>query len=290
MVAILDGKALAQTLRHQLRSEVDDLIAKGCTPGLDVILVGEDPASHVYVRNKHLACEKVGIRSNVHKLPADTPQADLEALIQTLNADPDVHGILLQLPLPSGLDTDAALRLIAPSKDVDGLHPDNLGLLMAGRPGLRPCTPQGCLALLDSIPYDLKGKHAVVLGRSILVGKPVALLLLERHATVTLCHSRTQDLPAIIRQADVLIAAVGKPHLVQADWLKQGVVVIDVGTNRLDDGRLVGDVDFEAAQQVASHITPVPGGVGPMTITMLLVNTVQAAKHLQSTTASKPTL
>ncbi len=282
MSAILDGKALAQKLRQELKSEVDALIAKGCTPGLDVILVGDDPASEVYVRNKHLACEKVGIRSTVHKLPADTPQAALEALIQSLNAAPDVHGILLQLPLPLRLDADPALRSISPAKDVDGLHPDNLGLLMAGRSGLRPCTPLGCLALLDSISFDLKGKHAVVLGRSILVGKPVALLLLERHATVTLCHSRTQDLPQIIRQADVLIAAVGKPHLVQANWLKPGAIVLDVGTNRLEDGRLVGDVDFQSAQDIASHITPVPGGVGPMTITMLLFNTVQAAKTIQS--------
>ncbi len=282
MSAILDGKALAQKLRQELKSEVDALIAKGCTPGLDVILVGDDPASEVYVRNKHLACEKVGIRSTVHKLPADTPQAALEALIQSLNAAPDVHGILLQLPLPLRLEADPALRSISPAKDVDGLHPDNLGLLMAGRSGLRPCTPLGCLALLDSISFDLKGKHAVVLGRSILVGKPVALLLLERHATVTLCHSRTQDLPQIIRQADVLIAAVGKPHLVQANWLKPGAIVLDVGTNRLEDGRLVGDVDFQSAQDIASHITPVPGGVGPMTITMLLFNTVQAAKTIQS--------
>ncbi|MCK6511458.1 bifunctional methylenetetrahydrofolate dehydrogenase/methenyltetrahydrofolate cyclohydrolase FolD [Myxococcota bacterium] len=285
MSAILDGKALAQKLRQELKSEVDALIAKGCVPGLDVILVGDDPASEVYVRNKHLACEKVGIRSTVHKLPADTPQADLEALIQTLNSAPDVHGILLQLPLPLGLDADPALRMISPSKDVDGLHPDNLGLLMAGRPGLRPCTPLGCLALLDSIPFDLKGKHAVVLGRSILVGKPVALLLLERHATVTLCHSRTQDLPQIIHQADVLIAAVGKPHLVQSNWLKSGAIVLDVGTNRLEDGRLVGDVDFQSAQEIASYITPVPGGVGPMTITMLLFNTVQAAKTIFSLVA-----
>lgn len=282
MSAILDGKALAQKLRQELKSEVDALIAKGCTPGLDVILVGDDPASEVYVRNKHLACEKVGIRSTVHKLPADTPQAALEALIQSLNAAPDVHGILLQLPLPLRLEADPALRSISPAKDVDGLHPDNLGLLMAGRSGLRPCTPLGCLALLDSISFDLKGKHAVVLGRSILVGKPVALLLLERHATVTLCHSRTQDLPQIIRQADVLIAAVGKPYLVQANWLKPGAIVLDVGTNRLEDGRLVGDVDFQSAQDIASHITPVPGGVGPMTITMLLFNTVQAAKTIQS--------
>ena len=282
MSAILDGKALAQKLRQELKSEVDALIAKGCTPGLDVILVGDDPAAEVYVRNKHLACEKVGIRSTVHKLPADTPQAALEALIQSLNAAPDVHGILLQLPLPLRLEADPALRSISPAKDVDGLHPDNLGLLMAGRSGLRPCTPLGCLALLDSISFDLKGKHAVVLGRSILVGKPVALLLLERHATVTLCHSRTQDLPQIIRQADVLIAAVGKPYLVQANWLKPGAIVLDVGTNRLEDGRLVGDVDFQSAQDIASHITPVPGGVGPMTITMLLFNTVQAAKTIQS--------
>ncbi|MCB9637867.1 MAG: bifunctional methylenetetrahydrofolate dehydrogenase/methenyltetrahydrofolate cyclohydrolase FolD [Myxococcales bacterium] len=280
MSTLLDGKALAKQVRSQLKQEVDALVEKGCTPGLDVILVGEDPASQIYVRNKHLACEKVGIRSRIHKLPADTPQQQLEDLLQSLNQDPQVHGILLQLPLPKGLDADAALLKIDPTKDVDGLHPDNLGLLAAGRPGLRPCTPQGCIALLDSISYDLKGKHAVVLGRSILVGKPVALLLLERHATVTICHSRTQDLPAVVRQADVLIAAVGQPHLVKADWLKPGAVVVDVGTNRLDDGRLVGDVDFEAAQSVVSAISPVPGGVGPMTITMLLVNTAAAAKKI----------
>jgi methylenetetrahydrofolate dehydrogenase (NADP+)/methenyltetrahydrofolate cyclohydrolase len=290
MAILFDGKALANQLRLNLQSEAEKLAQRGLIAGLDVILVGDDPASQTYVHNKHLACQKIGIRSQIHRLPAHTSQDELHKQIAACNADPSTHGVLLQLPLPRGLDADAALQLIAPHKDVDGLHPDNLGRLLAGRPGLRPCTPQGCLALLDSLDgYDIKGKHAVVIGRSILVGKPLALLLLERHATVTLCHSRTKDLPALTRQADILIAAVGQPKLVQAHWLKPQAIVIDVGTNRDEQGRLVGDVDFDAALPIAHAITPVPGGVGPMTITMLLANTLQATKMAHPETLGLPT-
>lgn len=279
----LDGRALSKTIRQSLKQEVEALASDGCVPGLEVVLVGDDPASQVYVRNKQRSCERLGIRSVVHRLPADTSQDTLHALLDRLSQDPDVHGILLQLPLPPGLDADDALLRIHPDKDVDGLHPINLGRLVAGIPGPRPCTPLGCLALIDHIGYPLEGKKAVVIGRSILVGKPIALLLLQRDATVTLCHSRTQELAKEVQQADVVIAAVGRPALIRGEWLKPGAVVIDVGINRTQEGTLIGDVDFEGAKEHAHAITPVPGGVGPMTITMLLQNTIRCAKHLHNT-------
>lgn len=275
---LLDGNALSKTMRATLGQEVERLAKQGVVPGLDVVLVGDDPPSHIYVRNKKQACERIGIRSRVHQLPASTAQITLEQLVRDLNSDNTVDGVLVQLPLPPGLQEKPVLSLIDPMRDVDGLHVINQGLLLMGADGLRPCTPLGCMALLDSIAYSLSGKKAVVVGRSNLVGKPVAQMLLQRHATVTMCHSRTKDLAAEVAQADVVIAAVGQPELIRGSWIKEGAVVIDVGINRRADGSLVGDVEFAAAQSRASAITPVPGGVGPMTITMLLYNTVQAAK------------
>ncbi|HAA59286.1 MAG TPA: bifunctional methylenetetrahydrofolate dehydrogenase/methenyltetrahydrofolate cyclohydrolase FolD [Myxococcales bacterium] len=275
---LIDGKSIAIEIRKGLKQEVATLTEQGIVPGLEVILVGDDPASQVYVRSKERACERAGIRSVVHRLPAETPQEDLHALIQKLNKDDAVDGILLQLPLPKGLDSDQAILQIAPEKDVDGLHPVNLGRLVAGLPGPRPCTPLGCIALLDKIGYNVEGKKAVVIGRSILVGKPIGLLLLQKNATVTYCHSRTQQLEDEVRAADIVVAAVGRPQMVRGSWLKPDAVVIDVGINRLDDGSLVGDVHFEEAEAQAKAITPVPGGVGPMTIAMLLQNTVDSAK------------
>ncbi len=243
-----------------------------------MVLVGEDPASHVYVRNKERAAVKVGIEGRVHRLPAETSEADLLSLIFELNGDDHIDGILVQLPLPDHLHGQTIVDAIDPAKDVDGLHPFNAGLLVVGRKGLRPCTPSGCMRMLEHIGCDPKGKRALVLGRSTLVGKPIALMLLEKHATVTIAHSRTRDLDERIRESDIVIAAAGRPNLVKGDWIKEGAVVIDVGINRRDDGTLTGDVDFEAARERASHITPVPGGVGPMTIAMLLSNTVDAAE------------
>ncbi|TNE50897.1 MAG: bifunctional methylenetetrahydrofolate dehydrogenase/methenyltetrahydrofolate cyclohydrolase FolD [Deltaproteobacteria bacterium] len=266
-------------MRGELRGEIEALVAQGLTPGLDVVLVGEDPPSQIYVRNKQRSCERLGIRSRVHRLETTTPQSELEQLIRDLNQDDEVDGILVQLPLPKGLDAKPVLELIDPAKDVDGLHLINQGRLLAGEEGLQPCTPLGSMALIDSIGYDISGKKAVVVGRSNLVGKPVAQLLLQRNATVTMCHSRTQDLAAEVGQADIVIAAVGYPELVKGSWIKEGAVVVDVGINRRDDGSLVGDVEFEESQKRALAITPVPGGVGPMTITMLLYNTVDAAKR-----------
>lgn len=280
---IIDGKAVAAKVRQEVARDVQDFERQyGRAPGLHVVLVGEDPASQVYVRNKEKAALQVGIRGVTHSLPASTSEAELLALIDLLNADPSVDGILVQLPLPQGLTERAAIDRIDPKKDVDGLHPVNAGLLASSRPAIASCTPLGCLRLLDEVGVDLKGLHAVVVGRSNLVGKPVAQLLLSRHATVTIAHSRTRDLPGICRQADVLIAAVGKAKLIQGDWIKEGAVVIDVGTNRGDDGKLVGDVDFEAARLRAKAISPVPGGVGPMTIACLLSNTVAAARMRQA--------
>lgn len=273
----IDGKAVAAAVRTEVRTRVAELSAQGCVPGLATILVGDDPASHVYVRNKHQACADVGIRSFKHDLPADVSAGALRALIDDLGRRDDVHGILLQLPLPKGLDTDAMVAAISPEKDVDGLHPVNQGRLLAGMPGLRPCTPLGVMRLLDEAKVELRGANAVVVGRSRLVGKPVAMLLLERHATVTMCHSRTADLAGEIGRADVVIAAAGQPALVRGAWIKPGATVIDVGTNRGPDGKLCGDVEFAAAAERAAQITPVPGGVGPMTIAMLLSNTVDVA-------------
>jgi methylenetetrahydrofolate dehydrogenase (NADP+) / methenyltetrahydrofolate cyclohydrolase len=274
----LDGSALSRTLRAELPSRVRRLLARDVRPGLAVVLVGDDPASQVYVRNKTRACEEAGIASIEHRLAASTSQAQLLALIAALNADRRVHGILVQLPLPRHISSDAVIESIAPDKDVDGFHPENVGRLATGRARFVPCTPAGVMRLLEHANVPLAGKMAVVVGRSNIVGKPVALLLLEKHATVAICHSRTPDLGAVIRQADVLIAAVGKPRLITADKVKPGVAVIDVGINRLPDGKLCGDVDFQSMLGKAGCITPVPGGVGPMTIAMLLENTVRAAE------------
>ena len=277
---VIDGKAVAAGVRERVAAEVAELRANGVEPGLATVLVGDDPASHVYVRNKRKACEEVGIASIHHELDASTSAEDLRTLLESLNADPAVSGILLQLPLPEGLGAEEMTGLIAPAKDVDGLTPISAGLLAQGRPGLVPCTPAGVMELLAHADVELTGASAVVLGRSQLVGKPLAQLLLAANATVTQCHSRTRDLAAVCRGADVLVAAVGRPRTVTADMVREGAVVIDVGTNRTEDG-LVGDVDFDAVAEKAAAITPVPGGVGPMTIAMLLSNTARAAR-LQS--------
>jgi methylenetetrahydrofolate dehydrogenase (NADP+)/methenyltetrahydrofolate cyclohydrolase len=276
---LIDGKALAVSVRAGLKPRIEALAARGQRPGLAVILVGDDPASAVYVRNKVKACEDSGIRSWLEHLPAQTSESELLARIAALNVNPEVHGILVQLPLPKHLDAHRILEAIAVAKDVDGLHATNAGLTLMGRPHFRSCTPYGVMKMLESIDYPLKGAHAVVLGRSNMVGKPMAMLLLAADATVTICHSATRDLPSITRQADVLVAAAGRLKLVTAGMVKPGAVVIDVGINRTPDGRLAGDVDFDAVREVAGWITPVPGGVGPMTIAMLLVNTVEAAER-----------
>ena len=278
---IIDGKALAEELRQGFKARVEALTAKGHKPGLVVILVGADPASEVYVRNKAKQTEEAGMASFEHKLPADTPQKDLLALIAKLNADPAVHGILVQLPLPKGLDTQTVINAIDPAKDVDGLHPINAGRLATGLPALTPCTPLGCIILAKTVHASLAGLNAVIVGRSNLVGRPLVQLLLNENATVTIAHSRTRDLADICKRADLLFAAVGKPELVKADWIRPGATVIDVGINRVagTDGksRLVGDVAYQEASGVAGALTPVPGGVGPMTIACLLVNTLRAA-------------
>lgn len=272
----IDGKAIANNVMEAVRAEVATFARP---PGLAVILVGDDPASHVYVGNKIKACAKTGIRSLEHRLPATASGDDIAALIRQLNTDPSVDGILLQLPLPHGIDSDPLVQLIDPAKDVDGLTIPNIGKLVAGMDGLVPCTPQGSLHLIKSVCPDLTGKKAVVIGRSLLFGKPMAQLLLAENCTVTTAHSKTSDLAAVCRDADILVAAVGRPRMVKGDWIKSGAVVIDVGINRLDNGALCGDVDFDAASQVAAFITPVPGGVGPMTIACLMANTLKAYKH-----------
>ena len=276
---LIDGKALAAQVRDALRSRVAALTAAGGQPGLAVVLVGDDPASAVYVRNKIKACEDTGLDSRFDHLPASTTEAQLLERIRALNADPTVHGILVQLPLPRHLDAQRIVEAIAFDKDVDGLHATNAGLTLMGTPHFRSCTPYGVMKMLESIDYPVAGCHAVVLGRSNMVGKPMAMLLLAANATVTIAHSKTRDLGAVTRQADVLVAAVGKRNLVTADMVKPGAVVIDVGTNRTSEGKLAGDVDFDGVKEVAGWISPVPGGVGPMTITMLLVNTVEAAER-----------
>jgi methylenetetrahydrofolate dehydrogenase (NADP+) / methenyltetrahydrofolate cyclohydrolase len=276
---IIDGKAIAAEVRARVRDEVAELVAEhGVRPGLATVLVGEDPASQIYVRNKRHQSEEAGISSIHHDLPEDASQSEVEELLLHLNEDDTVHGVLLQLPVPQQIDGGAMTRLIAPEKDVDGLTPANAGLLVQGLEGLVSATPAGVMELLRTHEVELRGAEAVVVGRSTLVGKPVAALLLNADATVTSCHSKTRDLAEVCRRADVLIAAVGVPRLVKGDWVKEGAVVIDVGINRLDEG-LVGDVDFDAAKERASLITPVPGGVGPMTIAMLLNNTVAAARR-----------
>ncbi len=283
----IDGKAIAADLRTQVARDVAALKADhGVTPGLAVVLVGEDPASQIYVRNKGKMTEEAGMNSFTHRLPETATQDEVEELLAQLNADDSVDGILLQLPLPKHLDEASAIERISPDKDVDGLTEASAGRLVLGKAGIRPCTPSGCVVLAKSaLGDDLSGKHCVVIGRSILVGKPAALLFLEQNCTVTIAHSRTKDLPAMCREADILVAAVGRPQMVQADWVKPGACVIDVGINRIPapekgEGktRVVGDVDFAACAEVAAHITPVPGSVGPMTIAGLLVNTIQAAK------------
>ena len=279
---ILDGKSLAATTRAALKHKVDALVQRGVRPGLAVILAGDDPASKVYVRNKTSASEEVGVRSQQIDYPASVTQEELIGRIRKLNADPGVHGILVQLPLPKHIDSARVLEAIAPAKDVDGFHEANLGALMAGRPGVVPCTPLGCMRLIEHAGVKIAGSHAVVLGRSNIVGKPVAMLLLQKDATVTICHSKTPDLAAVTRQADILVAAVGRAKLVGAAMVKPGACVIDVGINRLADGKLAGDVDYEAVKQVAGWITPVPGGVGPMTIAMLLENCIRAAAGKES--------
>ena len=276
---VIDGKATSAVIRKELSDKVLELKAAGVTPGLAVVLVGEDPASQVYVRNKDRAASSVGIAARQHTLGAETTQAELHALVDELNADPSVHGILVQLPLPKGLDENAVVRRIAPAKDVDGLHPDNVAALQMGTEGLVPCTPAGCIELCDRYGIALEGKHAVVIGRSMLVGKPVAALLLARNATVTIAHSRTANLAEVCRSADIIVAAVGRLNLVRGDWVKPGAAVIDVGINRKDDGKLAGDVAYGEVSAVAGAVTPVPGGVGPMTITMLLANTITAARR-----------
>ncbi|MFN5507078.1 MAG: bifunctional methylenetetrahydrofolate dehydrogenase/methenyltetrahydrofolate cyclohydrolase FolD [Burkholderiales bacterium] len=276
----IDGNALSQKLRAEVTLRTTALKAKGITPGLAVILVGENPASQVYVRNKVKACEDSGLHSILEKHPASLTEAALLNRIKALNQDTSIHGILVQLPLPEHIDAQKVIEAISPAKDVDGFHIASAGALMTGMPGFWPCTPSGCMKLLESIGYELKGKHAVVIGRSNIVGKPMALMLLQKNATVTICHSATQDLKAITLQADVIVAAVGKRNILTADMVKPGAVVLDVGMNRNEEGKLCGDVDFVGVEQVAGYITPVPGGVGPMTITMLLINTLEAAERI----------
>jgi len=276
----IDGNALSQKLRTEVSRRTAALNAKGITPGLAVLLVGENPASQVYVRNKVKACQDSGIHSLLEKYPEDLTEKALLERIGSLNQDPSIHGILVQLPLPKHIDAQKVIEAISPNKDVDGFHIASAGALMTGMPGFWPCTPYGCMKMLENISYDLQGKHAVVIGRSNIVGKPMAMMLLQKNATVTICHSATQDLKAMTLQADVIVAAVGKRNVLTADMVKPGAVVLDVGMNRNDEGKLCGDVDFEGVEKVASYITPVPGGVGPMTITMLLVNTLEAAERI----------
>ena len=286
---IIDGKKVAEDIRAEMKAEVAALALKGVTPGLAVVLLGNDPASECYVRGKKKACAELGLVSFDHTLPAETSESDLLSLIATLNADPAVHGILVQLPLPKHIDENKVILAIAPDKDVDGFHPISVGRMLIGEPGFLPCTPHGCQELLMRYGYDPAGKHVVVVGRSNIVGKPVAAILMQKapgaNATVTVCHSRSANLPELTRQADILIAAIGQPRFITADMVREGAVVIDVGVNRVEDAskakgyRLVGDVDYDAVGAKAAAITPVPGGVGPMTITMLMRNTIDAAKR-----------
>lgn len=277
---ILDGKATAKAVREEVATRVAKLVEKGVRPGLRVILVGDDPASEVYVRNKDRAATEAGIDVATIKLPANTNQDELLMEVRRLNEDDGVHGILVQLPLPEGLDEQQVVEELDPRKDVDGLHPQNVAALVQGRPGLVPCTPAGCIEMLDRASIELEGSHVVIVGRSLLVGKPLAQLALARNATVTICHSRTRDLDNVVQGANVVVAAVGRAKLIQGDWIRPGAVVLDVGINRGEDGKLVGDVDFDSASEKAAAITPVPGGIGPMTIAMLLSNTVLAAARL----------
>ena len=277
---LIDGNALSRQLRSEVATRAAALKARGVTPGLAVVLVGDNPASQVYVRNKVKACEEAGLHSVLEKYDASLTEAELLARVEALNNDPSIHGILVQLPLPKHIDDHKVIEAISPLKDVDGFHVASAGALMVGEVGFKACTPYGCMKMLESIGMkDLRGKHAVVIGRSNIVGKPMAMMLLQANATVTICHSGTADLTAMTRQADVIVAAVGKRDVLTADMVKPGAVVIDVGMNRNDEGKLCGDVDFAGVKEVAGFITPVPGGVGPMTITMLLVNTMEAAER-----------
>jgi methylenetetrahydrofolate dehydrogenase (NADP+)/methenyltetrahydrofolate cyclohydrolase len=276
---IIDGNALSAQLRTDVAHRVAALKAKGITPGLAVIMVGDNAASQVYVRNKVKSCTEAGMHSVLERYEATMSEADLLARVDALNHDASIHGILVQLPLPAHIDANKVIEFISPAKDVDGFHIASAGALMVGQPGFWPCTPYGCMKMLESIGYDLRGKHAVVIGRSNIVGKPMAMMLLQKSATVTICHSATKDLKAMTLQADVIVAAVGKRNVLTADMVKPGAVVLDVGMNRTDEGKLCGDVDYAGVAQVAGYITPVPGGVGPMTITMLLVNTLESAEN-----------
>lgn len=287
---VLDGKIVAAQVRQQVKASVENFTAcHSRPPSLHVVLVGEDPSSRVYVRNKNAAAKKVGINSVTHTLPATTSEEEVLALVSRLNTDDAVDAILVQMPLPRSINESRVIDAIAPLKDADGLHPLNAGLLMAGRPRLVPCTPQGCIRLIEESGIALKGQHAVVVGRSLLMGKPMAQLLLAQHATVTIAHSHTRDLPELCARADVLVVAVGRPRMIKADWIRSGAVVVDVGINQLESGELVGDVDFEPARERASAITPVPGGVGPMTIAYLLKNTAAAAEQRVNLSAGNTT-
>ena len=280
MAQIISGKEVALKVRERIKNEVEELFAKtGKRPGLAVIIVGEDPASQVYVRNKAKGCEEVGFHSEVYRLPEQTEMSELLALINKLNNDENIHGILCQLPLPKHLDETEVILAIDPNKDVDAFHPVNTGKIMIGNYSFLPCTPAGVMELIASTGVDISGKECVVVGRSNIVGKPQAMLLLQKNGTVTICHSRTKNLAETTKRADILVVAVGRPNFITGDMIKEGAIVVDVGINRMDDGKLVGDVHFESAEKVASYITPVPGGVGPMTITMLLQNTLTAAKQ-----------
>ncbi|MGG6309708.1 bifunctional methylenetetrahydrofolate dehydrogenase/methenyltetrahydrofolate cyclohydrolase FolD [Paenibacillus macerans] len=278
---IINGKQISEDIRASLREEVQQLAKQGLTPGLAVVLVGEDPASQVYVRNKEKACHDLGYYSEVHRLSAETSQEELLALVDKLNRQGNIHGILVQLPLPKHIDEKAVIDAISVEKDVDGFHPVNVGNLVIGDDSLLPCTPAGVIELIKRTGVEMSGKHAVVIGRSNIVGKPVSLLLQRENATVTMCHSRTANMKELTQQADILVVAIGRAQFVDASYVKPGAVVIDVGMNRLDNGKLAGDVDYESAKEVSGPITPVPGGVGPMTITMLMKNTLIAAKRLQ---------
>jgi methylenetetrahydrofolate dehydrogenase (NADP+)/methenyltetrahydrofolate cyclohydrolase len=276
---LIDGNALAKTIRAEAAGRTEALKARGVQPHLAILLVGEDPASQVYVKHKVADSEQTGLKATLERHPATMTEDALLARIRALNADASVHGILVQLPLPRHMDSHKVIETISPAKDVDGFHVASAGALMVGQPGFWPCTPYGCMKMLESIGYELRGRHAVVIGRSNIVGKPMAMMLLSKDATVTVCHSRTADLGAITRQADVIVAAVGKRNVLTADMVKPGAVVIDVGMNRNDEGKLCGDVDFDGVKNVAGWITPVPGGVGPMTRAMLLANTIEAAER-----------
>jgi methylenetetrahydrofolate dehydrogenase (NADP+)/methenyltetrahydrofolate cyclohydrolase len=278
---IIDGKAIAQQVRAEWKIRADALKARGITPGLAVIIVGEDPASRVYVANKVKACAELGLHSEHIALPADTPEAELLDRIAALNNDPKIHGILVQLPVPKHIDSSKVLEAIDPAKDVDGFNPVNVGALVTGNMRFAPCTPYGAMKLLEKSGVSIEGKHAVVVGRSNIVGKPMALLLLQANATVTICTSKTRDLAKFTRDADILVVATGRAKMITGDMIKPGAAVIDVGINRMENGKLCGDVDFDSAKEVAGWITPVPGGVGPMTITMLVANTVQSAERMQ---------